>query len=132
VFRILLVLFILVPIIELWGLISVGKLIGALPTVLLVLATGVAGAWLAKQQGLQVLRLIQLELSRGHMPTDSLLDGFLVLFGGMMLLTPGFFSDILGLFLLIPYTRMIIRHLLKQWLWQLLRTGKIRFLFFRR
>ncbi|UFJ41525.1 membrane protein FxsA [Brevibacillus humidisoli] len=128
-FRILLVLFVIVPIIELWGLISVGSAIGTLPTVLLVLATGVAGAWLAKQQGLQVLRLTQLQLAQGQMPTDVLLDGFMILVGGLLLLTPGFFTDSLGFLLLIPYTRMMIRHLLKQWLWHLIRTGKIRILF---
>lgn len=131
-FRILVVLFIVVPVIELWGLITVGKVIGAPLTILLVLATGVVGAWLAKQQGLQVLRMIQLDLARGEMPTDSLLDGFLILFGGLLLFTPGFFSDCLGLLLLIPYTRMVVRHLLKEWLWNMLRTGKIRFFFFRR
>lgn len=130
-FRILIVLFIVVPAIELWGLISIGKVIGGWSTVALVILTGIVGAWLAKQQGLQVFRLVQLQLSRGQMPTETLMDGVLVLIGGIMLLAPGFFSDVLGLILLIPYTRMIIRHLLKLWLWRLISSGKIQ-LFFRR
>jgi len=130
-FRILIVLFIVVPAIELWGLIAVGKVIGGWTTVALVILTGVVGAWLAKQQGLQVFRLIQLQLSRGQMPTETLIDGVLVLIGGILLMTPGFFSDAIGLILLIPYTRMIIRHLLKLWLWRLVSSGRIQ-LFFRR
>lgn len=130
-FRILIVLFIVVPAIELWGLIAVGRVIGGWSTVALVILTGIVGAWLAKQQGLQVFRLVQLQLSRGQMPTETLMDGVLVLIGGLMLLAPGFFSDVFGLILLIPYTRMIIRHLLKLWLWRLISSGKIQ-LFFRR
>lgn len=130
-FRILIVLFIVVPAIELWGLIAVGKVIGPWWTVALVILTGVVGAWLAKQQGLQVFRLVQLQLSRGQMPTETLIDGVLVLIGGILLMTPGFFSDAIGLILLIPYTRMIIRHLLKLWLWRLVSSGRIQ-LFFRR
>lgn len=130
-FRILIVLFIVVPAIELWGLIAVGKVIGGWTTVALVILTGVVGAWLAKQQGLQVFRLVQLQLSRGQMPTETLIDGFLVLVGGILLMAPGFFSDVIGLILLIPYTRMILRHLLKLWLWRLVSSGRIQ-LFFRR
>ncbi|MCM3079449.1 membrane protein FxsA [Brevibacillus invocatus] len=130
-FRILIVLFIVVPAIEIWGLIAVGKVIGGWSTVALVILTGIVGAWLAKQQGLQVFRLVQLQLSRGQMPTETLMDGVLVLIGGIMLLAPGFFSDVFGLILLIPYTRMIIRHLLKLWLWRLISSGRIQ-LFFRR
>ncbi|MGN7471034.1 FxsA family protein [Brevibacillus sp. SAFN-007a] len=116
---------------ELWGLITVGSLIGGWNTVLLVILTGLLGAWLAKQQGVQVLRTLQFQLSRGQMPTETIIDGVLILVGGMLLLLPGFVSDVIGLILLIPYTRMILRHLLKQWLWYLISSGRIRF-FFRR
>ncbi|WP_019121946.1 FxsA family protein [Brevibacillus massiliensis] len=128
-FRILIVLFIFVPIIELWGLIAVGKVIGGWQTVGLAILISIFGAWLAKQQGLQVLRLVQLQLSRGQMPTDALLDGLLVLFGGLLLLVPGFFTDLLGLLLLIPYTRMFVHFFLKKWIQFLIVSGKIRFLF---
>ncbi|QQE73536.1 membrane protein FxsA [Brevibacillus composti] len=130
-FRILLVLFIVVPAIELWGLISVGKVIGPWWTVALVILTGFVGAWLAKQQGLQVMRMLQLQMSRGQMPGETLIDGALVLSGGLMLLMPGFFTDIVGILFLLPYTRMIIRHLVKRWLWSLISSGRVHF-FFRR
>lgn len=130
-FRILLVLFIVVPAIELWGLISVGKVIGPWNTVALVILTGAVGAWLAKQQGLQVLRTVQFQLSRGQMPTETLMDGALVLAGGVMLMSPGFFSDVIGLLFLIPYTRLIVHHLLKRWLWSMISSGRIQ-MFFRR
>lgn len=130
-FRILLLLFIIVPAVELWGLISVGKVIGGWSTVALVILTGVLGAWLAKQQGMQVMRNFRWELSRGQMPTDTILDGILVIVGGVLLLTPGFVTDVVGLVFLIPYTRMIIRHFFKKWLWHMISTGKIQF-FYRR
>ncbi|MGD8188429.1 FxsA family protein [Brevibacillus ginsengisoli] len=130
-FRILLVLFIIVPAIELWGLISVGKVIGPWWTVLLVIFTSVLGAWLAKKEGLQVLRNFQMQTSRGQMPTDSIIDGILVMIGAILLITPGFVTDVFGIFFLIPYTRMIIRYFFKKWLWNMMSTGKIQF-FFRR
>jgi UPF0716 protein FxsA len=127
--RVLVVLFIVVPAIELWGLISIGKIIGGWNTVALVILTGFIGAWLAKHQGMQVLRLLQVQLSQGQMPTDALIDGAMVLTGGVLLLTPGFFSDLAGFILLIPYTRMIIRHFIKKWLWSLISSGRIHILF---
>jgi len=128
-FKVLLLLFIIVPAIEMWGLITVGRWIGALPTIGLVILTGVLGAWLAKQQGLQVARLVQLQLARGEMPTDALLDGILVLSGAILLLTPGFVTDTVGFLLLFPYTRAVIRHGLKQWIRSLIASGKITLLF---
>ncbi|GED68265.1 UPF0716 protein YtzA [Brevibacillus reuszeri] len=129
--RILVVLFVVVFGIELWGLIAVGSLIGGWNTVFLVILTGLFGAWMAKQQGIQVFRMVQFQLARGQMPTETLIDGVLVLIGGLLLLLPGFISDVIGLIFLIPYTRMILRHLLKRWLWSLISSGRIQ-LFFRR
>lgn len=123
-FRILVVLFVVVPAIELWGLIAVGKVIGGWNTVALVILTGLVGAWLAKRQGMQVL-----QLSRGQMPTEALIDGALILAGGVLLLAPGFFTDLFGLLFLIPYTRLIVRHLLKRWLWSLISSGRVHILF---
>ena len=129
--RILVVLFVVVFGLELWGLITVGSMIGGWNTVFLVILTGLFGAWMAKQQGVQVFRMVQFQLARGQMPTETLIDGALVLIGGILLLLPGFFSDVVGLIFLIPYTRMILRHLLKRWLWSLISSGRIQ-LFFRR
>ncbi|GIO04308.1 membrane protein FxsA [Brevibacillus reuszeri] len=129
--RILVVLFVVVFGLELWGLITVGSWIGGWNTVFLVILTGLFGAWMAKQQGVQVFRMVQFQLARGQMPTETLIDGALVLIGGILLLLPGFFSDVIGLIFLIPYTRMILRHFFKRWLWSLISSGRIQ-LFFRR
>jgi len=129
--RILVVLFIVIFGVEMWGLITVGSMIGGWNTVFLVILTSLFGAWMAKQQGIQVFRMVQFQLARGQMPTETLIDGVLILIGGILLLLPGFISDVIGLIFLIPYTRMILRHLLKRWLWALISSGRIQ-LFFRR
>ncbi|MFS0556595.1 FxsA family protein [Brevibacillus sp. 179-C9.3 HS] len=130
-FRFFAILFVVAFGLELWGLITIGSWIGGWNTVALVILTGILGAWLARQQGMQVFRMVQHQLARGQMPTDSLIDGVLILIGGILLLLPGFVTDVIGLVFLIPYTRMIIRHLLKRWLWNLISSGRVQ-LFFRR
>lgn len=116
---------IIVPAVEIWGLITAGKWIGATPTVLLVIATGVAGWYLARKQGLQTLRLAQIQLSRGELPGDVLLDGICILAGGLLLVVPGFFTDVLGILLLIPYIRGMAKLLLKRKLLQWMDEGRI-------
>jgi UPF0716 protein FxsA len=101
----LLLLFVLVPLIELAILIRIGTWLGFWPTIGLVIATGAIGAMLAKSQGGRVLRDIRGDLSAGRVPATRLLDGFLVLVGGIVLLTPGLLTDIAGLMLLLPFTR---------------------------
>jgi len=108
----LFLVFIIVPVIEVWLMIKVGRVIGALPTVAILLAISLAGAWLAKSQGFRAVAAIRDELAAGRMPGFQILDGALVLAGGILLLTPGFFTDFIGLFFLIPVTRA----LLKRWL----------------
>ncbi|MFF0828252.1 FxsA family protein [Brevibacillus sp. NPDC003359] len=130
-FRFFAILFVVAFGLELWGLITIGSWIGGWNTVVLVILTGILGAWLARQQGMRVFRMVQHQLARGQMPTDSLIDGVLILIGGILLLLPGFVTDVIGLVFLIPYTRMIIRHLLKRWLWNLISSGRVQ-LFFRR
>lgn len=131
-FRLLFILFILIPILELWGLITVGKIIGAPLTILLVLLTGLLGAYMAKSQGMKVLREMEAALSRGDLPAPYMLDGAIILVGGVLLLTPGFFTDILGFFLLFPLTRAWIKRLLFRYLRERLAKGSIHFTFFRR
>ncbi|MFD1395490.1 FxsA family protein [Kroppenstedtia eburnea] len=121
----LILLMIIVPAVEIWGLITAGKWIGATPTVLLVIATGVAGWYLARKQGLQTLRLAQIQLSRGELPGDVLLDGICILAGGLLLVVPGFFTDVLGILLLIPYIRGMAKLLLKRKLLQWMDEGRI-------
>jgi UPF0716 protein FxsA len=108
----LFLLFSVVPIVEIWILIKVGRLFGALPTVAILLLISSVGAWLAKSQGLRVINSIRDELASGRVPGGPLLDGALILTGGILLLTPGFFTDFLGIFFLIPATRKF----LKKWL----------------
>ncbi|BBA69348.1 FxsA family protein [Geobacter sulfurreducens] len=120
----LFLIFSVVPIIELYLLIRVGKLIGALPTVALLLLISLAGAWLVRAQGFVILRRIQEELAMGRLPAAGLLDGALVLLGGLLLLTPGFFSDVIGLFFIIPPTRAVIKQFLGLWLQNRLARGQ--------
>jgi UPF0716 protein FxsA len=102
-------LFIVFPIVELVLLIQLGRVVGVLPTVLLVLGTGLGGAMLARAEGLRVLFQFQRELASGRLPGQSMLDGIAVLVGGALLLTPGVLTDLLGLSLLFPPTRRWIQ-----------------------
>lgn len=111
---ILLILFIFVPLIELALLIEVGQRIGTFYTVLLVIATGVVGAILTKFEGLRIWHQLQKDLKQFKMPTDRIIDGVLILIGGAMLLTPGLITDVLGFLLVIPFSRIIFREILKK------------------
>lgn len=112
----LFLLFAVVPVIEVYLLIKAGRLMGALPTVVLLLSISMAGAWLVRHQGFHILRRIQDELAMGGLPAADLVDGVLVLTGGILLLTPGFFTDFVGLFFLVPPTRAVLKRFLGLWL----------------
>ena len=101
----LLILFTVVPLVELALLIKLGNVIGLWPTIFIVIGTGVLGAALARSQGTQVISAIRAEVAEGRPPTEGLLNGLLVLVGGVVLLTPGLLTDLLGFSLLIPFTR---------------------------
>ncbi|MCO5381464.1 FxsA family protein [Methanosarcina sp. Z-7115] len=119
--------FLIIPFIEIYLLIKIGGMIGALNTVLIILITASLGAYLAKSQGFRVLREIQEATNRGYMPGNELLHGFFVLIGSFALLTPGFLSDIIGFSMLIPQIREIyvgiakgiIRKKMKRGQWQM-------------
>jgi len=121
----LFLLFAVIPVIEIYLLLKIGSLIGALPTVALLLAVSLTGAWLVRQQGFEILRRIQAELSQGRLPAAELLDGAMVLVGGVLLMTPGFFTDFLGLFFLIPVTRILIKQVVARWIQGRLKNGVI-------
>ena len=121
----LVVLFAVIPVIEIYLIIKAGQLIGPLPTVLLLLAISLAGAWLVRSQGFLILRRIQSELAEGRLPTAELLDGAMILVGGVLLLTPGFFTDLLGLLFLIPFTRSVIKEIVRRWLQRRLDRGGV-------
>ncbi len=105
----LLAVFIVIPLIELVILIKVGSYIGLWPTILIVVLTGIVGASLARYQGFIIINKIRSDVSSGRVPARELIDGLLVLIGGIVLLTPGFITDICGFFLLIPFTRNLIK-----------------------
>ena len=121
----LILLFTLLPALELALLIKVGSYIGALNTILIVILTGVAGAALARYEGFRVLIKIQDSLQRGIMPSAELLDGMMILAGGVALLTPGFITDILGLLLLFPVSRAGIKWLLRRKFQSMIERGQV-------
>ncbi len=106
---VLVLLFLVVPLVELYVIIQVGSALGALNTVVLLIVMALAGGWLMKREGLGALRRVQSQLSQGRVPGTELVDGFLILFGGALMLTPGFLTDLLGLSLLIPPVRALVR-----------------------
>ena len=114
----LILLFTLVPITELALLIKIGQHIGVFYTLTIVIVTGVLGAILAREQGFRTLKKIESEINLGVMPSEQILDGVMILCGGILLLTPGLITDVIGFLVLIPLTR----NLLKQWLKKKIKT----------
>ena len=111
----LLLLFVVLPAVELVLLIEVGKAIGTLQTLGLIVATGIIGAALARHQGMSVLSRLRGEVGAGRLPADALMDGVLILVAGAFLVTPGVLTDAVGFLLLIPLTRMgLKRHMRKR------------------
>mgnify|MGYP000362626452 CR=1 FL=1 len=108
----LFILFILVPLVEIWGILQVGSLVGAGSTLLLIVLSALAGSILLRQQGLHTLLRARQRLDRGELPLQELLEGLLLAIAGALLLTPGFFTDGVGIALLVPPLRLLlIRHL---------------------
>jgi len=105
VFPILMALFLAVPIIEIYLLIQVGGVIGVLPTIALVVLTAVIGASLLRSQGTQTYMRFNQSLSEGRVPANEILEGIALFVGGALLLTPGFFTDLIGFVCLLPFTR---------------------------
>ena len=105
----LVALFIAIPVLELYVILQVGDAIGAVWTVLLLAAASVLGSLLLRSQGRVVWRRFNEALAAGRMPHREVQDGVLVIFGGALLITPGFISDVVGLLMLLPPTRSLIR-----------------------
>jgi UPF0716 protein FxsA len=108
----LLLLFIVVPIAELYVIIQVGEAIGALPTIAILVADSVLGTWLLRSQGRATWRNFNAALAAGRPPAREVLDGALVIFGGAFLITPGFITDLIGVVLLLPPSRALVRRTL--------------------
>jgi UPF0716 protein FxsA len=111
----LLLVFIVVPIAELYVIIQVGELIGVVPTLLLLLLDAILGSWLLKHQGRSAWRRFNQALAERRLPGKEVADGFLVVLGGALLIAPGFITDIFGVLLLVPPTRAVARRLLRRW-----------------
>lgn len=120
---VLALLFIVLPMLEIYLLIQVGQVIGALWTVLLLIAAGFLGGFLVKREGSRAWRALQQALAEHRMPARELADGALILVGGTLLLTPGFLSDVVGLFCIVPVTRPVARHALTRFVSRKLLAG---------
>ncbi len=110
----LFICFTLIPVVELYLLIKTGTIIGSLNTVLLVIFTGFAGAWLAHMEGLNTMAKLRANLQQGLMPAEELLDAAIIFVAGAVLITPGLLTDFLGLMLLWPVTRNKFKQILRK------------------
>jgi UPF0716 protein FxsA len=110
----LVLLFLVIPLLEIYVIIQVGRELGALNTIGLLLLISVVGAWLVKHEGLGVWRRVNAQMAAGNVPGGDILDGFLILLAGALLLTPGFITDAAGLLALFPPTRAVFRRSLRR------------------
>ena len=110
----LFLLFTIIPFIEIYLLIKIGSYLGAFNTVVIVILTAFLGALLARYQGFQTMLRVRESLERGEMPAEELLDALLILLAGIVLLTPGFLTDLAGLMILIPATRLRFKRWLRK------------------
>lgn len=124
--RYLALLIIVIPAIDIGFLLLSGKTIGFLPTIAFIILTGVAGAYLAKREGLQTIKRAQEQLSYGQIPGESVLDGICILIGAAFLLTPGFITDLIGFFLLFPPSRKPFKFLMINALRKRIQKGNIK------
>lgn len=107
---------IVMPVIELTVIVQVAEKVGVLETFALLVGVSIAGAWLLKVQGLATWRSLQATMARGQVPTKEATDGALILFGGALLLTPGFVTDLFGILLLLPPTRAVVKSSFRKFL----------------
>ena len=121
----LFLLFTVVPLVELYLLIAVGRVLGPIATIGLVLLTGAVGAWFARLEGARVIRRWQEAMARQQVPKDGVIDGFLIFIGGLMLITPGILTDIAGLSMVMPITRRPIAGLVRTWVERQIAAGRV-------
>lgn len=122
----LFLLFTVVPLVELYLLIGLGRRVGVGPTIAMVLLTGLLGAFLARREGARVLRDYQRSLSEGRLPEEGVLSGVLVLVGGALLVAPGVLTDVVGILLLVPPTRRWIARIVRRRLELGIQRGTVR------
>lgn len=129
IFSSLLAALVVTPLIELWVILQVSELYGWRFTLMLVVLTGIIGAWLARTQGILILRSIQRDLSEGRIPTPQMMDGVMILLAGALLITPGLLSDVVGFLLLAPPVRVVIRSWLRRLAERKIRQGNVTFIY---
>ena len=103
------IIFLLVPLAELYVIIQVGQAFGALNTIALLIIISATGAWLVKREGMSVWRRFQTQVESGQVPGREIADGVMILFAGALLMSPGFLTDVLGIALLLPPVRAVVR-----------------------
>ena len=123
----LILLFTVIPLIELYLLIQIGRYLGSFQTIMIVLITGIIGGLLARSQGLSVQRQIRVDLQNGIIPTDSLIDGCFILIAGALLITPGMITDVFGFVLMVPFFRGWLKKRLKDILKRKFESGKFQY-----
>jgi UPF0716 protein FxsA len=121
----LFLLFTVVPLVELYLLIAVGRVLGPMATIGLVLVTGAVGAWFARLEGARVIRRWQEAIARQQIPKDGVIDGFLIFIGGLMLITPGILTDVAGLSMVMPPTRRVIAGFVRRWFERQIAAGRV-------
>ncbi|REJ82711.1 MAG: FxsA family protein [Acidobacteria bacterium] len=121
----LLLLFVALPLVELALLLQIGKVVGALPTVALVVFTGALGAFLARRQGLGVLRQIREQTAEGRVPASPIVDGVLILIAAAVLVTPGVITDLFGFFCLVPAGRRLVKRLVAERFRRAMQSGRV-------
>lgn len=115
----------MVPLVELYLLVALGRVLGPAPTIVLVLVTGALGAWFARLEGARVIRRWQEAMARQQLPKDGVIDGFLIFIGGVMLITPGILTDIAGLSMVMPPTRRLIAGFVRRWFERQIASGRV-------
>ena len=113
-FGYLLLLFITVPLVELWVILEINQFVGIRWTIIVIVLTGILGSYLARRQGRAIMARIREELAAGRMPADRMIEGILLLAGGITLLFPGYITDLFGFALMVPGNRRLLREYIKK------------------
>lgn len=121
------VLIVLFPIVEFWGYVEVGGRLGVGRTIFLTVATSIIGGLMMQFEGSKVMADAKSQMNGGQIPGRTMLDGMCVFFGGILLLIPGFVTDIIGFTMVFPLTRLIYRKLLLKWIEKKMKDGSITF-----
>lgn len=116
---------IVVPVLEISILLWSSQSLGLLPTILIILGTGILGAFLAKKQGLKAIRDVQMQLKNFNAPGDAMVNGLFVFAGGLLLLSPGFITDLFGFLFLFSRTRQLFKPIVYKWIKSKMKKGQI-------